>query len=152
MIRILKCGEVSNDEIFARSEPAVDVEAIVADILADVRANGDKALYAYEAKFDRAELTALGVDGRSAMLADAVATCVVTIARSVFSGSDAVLTVSSLAHSRYGIKEDVCLSLPCILGPKGILREVDPPLLPDELKAVQNSAKVLRATLDSVGL
>ena len=63
-----------------------------------------------------------------------------------------VLTVSCLAHNRYGIKEDVCLSLPCILGPKGIVREVDPPLLPDELKDVQNSAKVLRETLDSVGL
>lgn len=82
----------------------------------------------------------------------AVATCVVTIARSVFSGSDAVLTVSSLAHSRYGIKEDVCLSLPCVLGPGGIVRELDPPLLDDELKAVQNSARVLRETLDGVGL
>ncbi len=82
----------------------------------------------------------------------AVSTCVATIAKAIFSSNDSVLTVSCLAHNRYGIKEDVCLSLPCILGPKGILREVDPPLLPDELKAVQNSAKVLRATLDSVGL
>lgn len=59
MIRILKYGEVSNEEIFARSEPAVDVESIVADIIADVRLNGDKALYAYEKKFDGAELSSL---------------------------------------------------------------------------------------------
>ena len=82
----------------------------------------------------------------------AVSTCVATIVKAIFSSNDSVLTVSCLAHNRYGIKEDVCLSLPCILGPKGIVREVDPPLLPDELKAVQNSAKVLRETLDSVGL
>jgi len=82
----------------------------------------------------------------------AVSTCVATIAKAIFSSNDSVLTVSCLAHNRYGIKEDVCLSLPCILGPKGIVREVDPPLLPEELKDVQNSAKVLRATLDSVGL
>ena len=59
MIRILKCGEVSNEEIFARTEPAVDVEAIVADIIADVRQNGDSALFACERKFDRAELSTL---------------------------------------------------------------------------------------------
>ena len=82
----------------------------------------------------------------------AVSTCVATIAKAIFSSNDSVLTVSCLAHARYGIKEDVCLSLPCILGPKGIVREVDPPLLPNELKDVQNSAKVLRQTLDSVGL
>ena len=82
----------------------------------------------------------------------AVSTCVATIAKAIFSSNNSVLTVSCLAHNRYGIKEDVCLSLPCILGPKGIIREVDPPLLADELKAVQNSAKVLRQTLDSVGL
>lgn len=82
----------------------------------------------------------------------AVSTCVATIAKAIYSSNDSVLTVSCLAHNRYGIKEDVCLSLPCILGPKGIIREVDPPLLPNELKDVQHSAKVLRETLDSVGL
>ncbi len=82
----------------------------------------------------------------------AVSTCVSSIARAMFSSNDSVLTVSCLAHNRYGIKEDVCLSLPCILGPKGIVREIDPPLLPDEMKAVQNSAKVLKETLLGVGL
>lgn len=82
----------------------------------------------------------------------AVATCVSSIASAMFSNNESVLTVSTLAHNRYGIKEDVCLSLPCVLGAKGIVREVDPPLLPQELEAVQNSAKVLRSTLDSVGL
>ncbi len=82
----------------------------------------------------------------------AVSTCVATIAKAIYSSNDSVLTVSCLAHNRYGIKEDVCLSLPCILGPKGIVREVDPPLLPEEMKSVQHSAKVLREILDNVGL
>ena len=82
----------------------------------------------------------------------AISACVSSIAKAIFSSNHSVLTVSTLAHNRYGIREDVCLSLPCILGPKGIVREVDPPLKDDELKAVQNSAKVLRNTLDQVGL
>ncbi len=61
MIKIMKVGEVSKDEIFARTEPTVDVTAIVADIIADVRENGDKALLAYCEKFDKAKLTALQV-------------------------------------------------------------------------------------------
>lgn len=61
MIPILKVGQVPNSEIFARVTPAVDVAAIVADIIADVKANGDTAVKAYCAKFDKAELTSLEV-------------------------------------------------------------------------------------------
>ena len=61
MIRIMKYGEVSADEIFARVEPAVNVTDIVAEIIADVRKNGDKALFAYCEKFDKARLAALQV-------------------------------------------------------------------------------------------
>ena len=61
MIPILKVGQVPNSEIFARVTPEADVAAIVADILADVRENGDTAVKAYCAKFDKAELTSLEV-------------------------------------------------------------------------------------------
>lgn len=61
MIPILKVGQVPNSEIFARVTPAVDVAAIVSDIIADVRENGDTAVKAYCAKFDKAELTSLEV-------------------------------------------------------------------------------------------
>ena len=61
MIPILKVGQVPNSEIFARVIPEADVAAIVADILADVKENGDAAVKAYCAKFDKAELTGLEV-------------------------------------------------------------------------------------------
>ena len=61
MIKILKCGEVSNDEIFARVVPTVDVAGIVADIIQNVRARGDAALYEYCEKFDKAKLDCLQV-------------------------------------------------------------------------------------------
>ena len=61
MIKILKYGEVENSEIFARAVPTVNVEETVAQIIANVRANGDKALYEYCEKFDRAKLTSLTV-------------------------------------------------------------------------------------------
>ena len=59
MIRILKYGDVANEEIFARAQNTTDVSAVVRDILADVRENGDAALYNYCKKFDGAELSQL---------------------------------------------------------------------------------------------
>ena len=61
MIKIMKYGEVTADEIFARAENTVNVEGIVAEIIENVRNNGDKALYEYCEKFDKAKLTALQV-------------------------------------------------------------------------------------------
>lgn len=59
MIKIYRYGEVPKEEIFARVVPAMDVERIVADIIATVRRDGDKALFFYNEKLDRAKLTAL---------------------------------------------------------------------------------------------
>ena len=61
MIKIMKFGEVSPDEVFSRVEPTVNVEAIVTDIIANVRQRGDQALLEYCEKFDKAKLTALQV-------------------------------------------------------------------------------------------
>ena len=61
MIRILKYGEVSNEEIFARSMPTVNVEETVAEILRNVKERGDAALREYTAKFDHAEPESLTV-------------------------------------------------------------------------------------------
>ncbi len=61
MIKILKYGEVSNADIFARAVPTVNVETVVADIIKDVRENGDGALYKYCEKFDKAKLSSLAV-------------------------------------------------------------------------------------------
>lgn len=59
MIKILKYGEVENSKIFARGTEATDVSAIVSEIIENVRKNGDKAIFEYCEKFDKAKLTSL---------------------------------------------------------------------------------------------
>lgn len=59
MIKILKYGEVAAEDIFARAVPEVDVADIVKDIIENVKTNGDKALFEYCKKFDKAELSSL---------------------------------------------------------------------------------------------
>lgn len=61
MIKIMKYGEVSPEEIFARGTAATDVSGIVRDIIDNVKENGDKALYEYCEKFDKARLSSLEV-------------------------------------------------------------------------------------------
>ena len=63
MIKILKYNEVDKKDIFARTVPETDVEDIVADIIYDVRKNGDKALFKYCERFDKAKLSDLAVSG-----------------------------------------------------------------------------------------
>ena len=57
MIKIYNYGEVSNDEIFARDNIASNVESIVTEIIAEVRAKGDRALLDYTEKFDKQNWT-----------------------------------------------------------------------------------------------
>ena len=59
MIKILKIGEVSMEEVFARVNPTVNVESIVTEIIDNVRKNGNKALFEYCEKFDKAVLSNL---------------------------------------------------------------------------------------------
>lgn len=61
MIRILRYGEVSNQEIFARTVPQDTVSDIVTGIIETVRRDGDAALYRYCEQFDGAKLTSLQV-------------------------------------------------------------------------------------------
>ena len=61
MIKIYEYSALNNDEIFDRANPTGDVSEIVADIIEDVKANGDKALYKYCERFDKAKLSSLEV-------------------------------------------------------------------------------------------
>ena len=61
MIKILKMGEVTNEEIFARDNPTANVSDAVFKIIAEVRAGGDKALFACTERFDGVKLSSLAV-------------------------------------------------------------------------------------------
>jgi L-lactate dehydrogenase len=60
-----------------------------------------------------------------------------------------ILPVSTLQTGTYGIR-DVCLSVPTVVGRCGVLGHVEIDLWPKERMGLQNSAKVLRETLDKV--
>ena len=61
MIKIMKYGDVPTKEIFARGTASTDVSGTVREIIDDVKENGDRALYYYCEKFDKAKLSSLEV-------------------------------------------------------------------------------------------
>lgn len=61
MIKILKYGVDTDKDIFNRFTPQYGVEDVVAEIIATVRRDGDKALFAYNEKFDGAAVSSLQV-------------------------------------------------------------------------------------------
>jgi L-lactate dehydrogenase len=60
-----------------------------------------------------------------------------------------VLPVSSLVNGPYGI-HDVCLSVPTEVGCGGVRKQIELALTPKERLGLQNSARVLRDTIDLV--
>lgn len=73
------------------------------------------------------------------------------VCEAVFQDLDSMLTVSGFINGRYGIN-DVCLSLPFVLGSKGIKREITPPLLPEEEEKLRASANVLKEMIQNLKL
>lgn len=61
MIRILDLKQTPYDSIFSREEEKTDVSQTVAEIIQNVRQNGDRALFEYCKRFDKAELESLEV-------------------------------------------------------------------------------------------
>ncbi|MBE6592306.1 MAG: histidinol dehydrogenase [Ruminococcaceae bacterium] len=61
MIRILDLKNTPYDSIFSREEEKTDVSQAVAEIIQNVRQNGDRALFEYCKRFDKAELESLEV-------------------------------------------------------------------------------------------
>ncbi len=61
MIKIYNYNEINKSEIFIRDEAKSGVEKIVEDIIADVKENGDSALFKYCEKFDGAIMDTLEV-------------------------------------------------------------------------------------------
>ena len=61
MIKIINFKDIDPSEILDRKENVFNVADVVTDIIKEVRANGDAALFEYAKKFDKVELSSLEV-------------------------------------------------------------------------------------------
>lgn len=78
-----------------------------------------------------------------------VAAAVAHICKSLYSGIDSVLCVSTLFKGEYGI-EDVCISIPVLLGRKGIVSTLTPTLADEEVALLKASASAMKDVINQV--
>ena len=81
----------------------------------------------------------------------AIAVSVAFIVRTIVSGIDTTMTVSTMMHGEYGIS-DVCLSTLAIVGKNGIVGNVETPLNDEEIALLQKSADNLKEVIRNIDL
>lgn len=79
----------------------------------------------------------------------AIAISVCHLVEAIFSQAHTAMTVSSMMHGEYGI-DDVCLSIPFIVGPDGICGRMTPELTEEEVGKLQHSANVLKDVIAQI--
>ncbi len=79
----------------------------------------------------------------------AIGLSLVRISGAILRNEHSILTVSLLLHGEYGI-DDVCLSVPCVIGKTGVERIVTAPLFENERSALKASAEKLREVFNSI--
>jgi len=73
------------------------------------------------------------------------------ITAAILRNERSVLTVSTYLEGEYGL-DDICLSVPCIVGEEGVERIIDARLEPQEQEQLERSAQILRGVFDKVAL
>lgn len=80
-----------------------------------------------------------------------VAAAVAYICKCLYSGVDTVVCVSVLMKGEYGIN-DVCISIPAVLGIDGIKTTLTPTLTEEEVKKLVASGDAMKAVINQISL
>lgn len=99
--------------------------------------------------FERTKKSGAEVISRKGGAGWAVGVTIQQVVDSIALDRRRLLPVSSLADGHYGLR-DVCLSLPSIVGRRGVLDQVELDLWPKEKQGLMTSAKALRDILGKV--
>ena len=99
--------------------------------------------------FENTRHAAYGIIEKKGATYYAVSLAVRRIVEAIFGNQHSILNVSSLLDGQYGI-DDLCLSVPAIVGIDGIQKVLDVPFSAVEIEALHRSAAVLRAQIDAV--
>lgn len=81
----------------------------------------------------------------------AIATTVCSVCEGLFGSANTVMTLSTMLHGEYGI-DNVCLSLPVMIGSGELRGRVLPKLSRDELQKLQDSSTALKNVLTQIEL
>lgn len=99
--------------------------------------------------FERTQKSGAEVISRKGGAGWAVGVAIREVIDSIILDRQHILPVSSLINGPYGIR-DVSISIPTVVGRKGVVKTIELELWPKELTALQSSARALKETLGKV--
>lgn len=106
---------------------------------------------AMDALFDSARRAAYEIIARKGYTNLAIGTVLAHLVEAILGDQKSVLPVSVRLQGEYGI-EEVCLSIPCVVGIDGMEGRVPLEITPEELEGLRRSAAVLRERMEGVRL
>ncbi|ANB03258.1 L-lactate dehydrogenase [Ectothiorhodospira sp. BSL-9] len=106
---------------------------------------------AMERLFQQVKTAAFDIISRKGYTNTAIGLVIAYLVRVILEDQKSVLAVSVDPQGDYGL-QDVCLSIPCIVGRDGIESRVAPLINDAELKGMQASAQVLRDNLKGMSI
>jgi L-lactate dehydrogenase len=93
--------------------------------------------------FEQARDAAYEIIDRKGHTDAAIGVVIARIVRTILSDQKSVMPISTRPNGAYDI-DDVCLSVPCVVGIEGVEARVTPTLSDDERRALQASAETLK--------
>jgi L-lactate dehydrogenase len=99
--------------------------------------------------FERTQKSGAEVIARKGGAGWAVGVAINEVIESIALDRRRILPVSSLINGPYGVR-DVCLSVPTVVGRKGVIKTLEIELWPKEMQGIQASAKALKETMAKV--
>ena len=81
----------------------------------------------------------------------AIAQSTKRIVKSIVSDDGSILPVSTLVSGHYGV-EDICLSVPAVIGREGVRQVLDIPLNEDEMRRLKISAETIRDNINKLNI
>ncbi len=81
----------------------------------------------------------------------AIAQSAKKIIKSIVSDEDSILPVSTLVTGHYGL-DDICLSVPAVIGRNGVKQVLDIPLNADEQRRLNMSAETISENIEKLGI
>ena len=99
--------------------------------------------------FEQVRDAAYAIIDRKGYTNTAIAMAIVRLVEAVLADQKSVLPVSRMLTGQYGI-DDVCLSIPSVIGIKGLEAAILPALDDNELDALRHSADTLKARIKDI--
>lgn len=142
-------GEHGDTSFVAWSK--VRIAGVQVDEYADVITDKTKQVEPYDKEEVAEYIRKSGgiIISRKGATYNGVAAAVAYICKCLYSGVDSVICVSVLMKGEYGI-EDVCISIPTVIGMGGIKTTLTPTLTEEETKKLIASADAMKSVIEQV--